>query len=77
MPGSYVDPWGDEYVVFVDADYSGDIMQSLGWFYTDFSSGSSSTVRAGVGAASLGKDQTWGTNGDHKFTGSDDIGSWQ
>jgi type II secretion system protein G len=76
-PGSYVDPWGDEYVVFIDADYNGDIMQSLGWFYTDYSSGSNNTVRTGVGAASLGEDQTWGTNSDHRFTGSDDIGSWQ
>ncbi len=75
-PGSYVDPWGDEYVVFIDADYSGDIMQSLGWFYTDFSGGTSNTLRVGVGASSLGKDGMWGSKGDRKFAGSDDVGSW-
>jgi type II secretory pathway pseudopilin PulG len=76
-PGSYVDPWGDEYAVFIDADYSGDITQSLGWFYTDYSGSTTNVVRYGAGAVSLGKDGKWGTNGDHKFTGSDDIGSWQ
>ena len=63
QPGSYVDPWGDAYVVFIDADYSGDIAQSLGWFYNDFSGGTTSAPRVGVGAASLGKDGTWGSAG--------------
>jgi len=77
-PGSYVDPWGDEYAVFIDGDYDGQITTALGWFYNDYSGGTSNTVRFGVGAVSLGKDGVWGTkNGSHTFAGSDDIGSWQ
>jgi len=78
-PGSYVDPWGDEYVTFIDADYNGEITQALSWFYSSeyqYPSGPVH-VRFGVAGSSLGKDGKWGTSGDGKVTGSDDVPSWQ
>ncbi len=75
-PGGYVDPWGDEYVVFIDADYNGDINTALGWFYTDYSSGKIQ-VKVGAGACSLGKDGKWGNNGNKQAASSDDVLSWQ
>jgi prepilin-type N-terminal cleavage/methylation domain-containing protein len=77
-PGAYVDPWGTEYFIAVDADYNNQLTTLP---YKDFRD-----VNApydGVGVFSLGKDQTLGTNGDGYFknpkTGnnSDDIISWQ
>jgi prepilin-type N-terminal cleavage/methylation domain-containing protein len=69
--GKYYDPWGSEYVVFIDAAYDNDI--DLFGFYSDFTT----KPRVGVGAASLGKDAKWGTNGDKVYKGSDDVISWQ
>ena len=83
--GAFVDPWGDEYVVFIDASESGNINQALSWFYVD-----PLTVNAGVGACSLGKDRVWGSVitpppngpngtpvGDGKFAGSNNIATWR
>ncbi len=75
-PGSFVDPWGSEYVTFIDGDYDGDITTGLGYFYNDYKAGNVH-VKLGVAACSLGKDGKWGTNGDGKAAGSDDVISWQ
>jgi prepilin-type N-terminal cleavage/methylation domain-containing protein len=77
-PGSYLDPWGSEYTVFVDGDYDNEITTALGWFYpSEYPAGGTVHVRLGVGACSLGKDGKWGDNGNHIFSKSDDVGSWQ
>lgn len=78
-PGDYLDPWGNDYAVFIDADYGGDINESLSWFYSDYqATGGTNVVRLGVGVVSLGPDGAWGTkNKTNAFAGSDDVSSWQ
>src|ERR1700677_929290 len=71
--GAWVDPWGDEYVVFIDDMNAGNVNQALSWFYYI----NTPVVTAGVAACSLGKDHSWGTNGTGNFNASDDIGPWQ
>jgi type II secretory pathway pseudopilin PulG len=70
--GAYVDLWGNEYVVWIDADYNNEISSiAMGWFYNN-----PVAVPGGVAACSLGKDGKWGKNGDKNLNGSDDIISW-
>jgi prepilin-type N-terminal cleavage/methylation domain-containing protein len=71
--GTFFDPWGNEYVVFVDSDYDHSLTKILGRFY----SGEDVSLRVGVAAVSPGKDGKWGTNGNGKLEGSDDVVSWQ
>jgi prepilin-type N-terminal cleavage/methylation domain-containing protein len=71
--GAWVDPWGDEYVVFIDATETGNLSQAMGWFYYT----NTPMVTSGVASCSLGKDHAWGTAGNGKYDGSDDIGTWQ
>ncbi len=71
--GAFFDPWGNEYVVFVDGDYDHSLDKILGLFY----SGGDHSLRSGVAAVSLGKDGNWGTGGDGRLEGSDDVVSWQ
>ena len=80
--GAFVDPWGSEYVIFIDANYDGSLtadsnngnMWGISWFYTDWQQ---TGVNGGCGVCSLGKDGKWGTNGNYIYQGSDDIASWQ
>ena len=83
--GGFVDPWGLEYVVFIDANYDGTLSQTtsamtangvtpaLSWFYI----APLPNVNSGVAAVSLGPDLSWGTGGNGIFAGSDDIATWQ
>jgi hypothetical protein len=77
--GAFIDPWGGEYRIAIDADYSGQITNLP---YNDFV-GTTNGPYTGVVGYSLGKDQKLGTNGDgfYKKPGaaaqSDDIISWQ
>jgi len=76
--GSYIDPWGREYGIAIDADYNNQI-QNLP--YADFE-GSINGPRVGVAVYSLGKDGIVGsasTAGAYRSgtTVSDDIISWQ
>jgi len=81
--GAYVDPWGMEYVVFVNASCDGTLSAppqgssgvtvSLSWFYYP----TWPTVNAGAAATSLGPDNAWGYRGNHVFEGSDDVATWQ
>jgi prepilin-type N-terminal cleavage/methylation domain-containing protein len=77
-PGAFMDPWGTEYCIAVDADYNEQLTTLP---YQDFKN--ANAVNDGVGVFSLGKDQALGTNGDGYFknpttgTNSDDIISWQ
>ena len=72
------DPWGNAYVIRIDADYDNQVPNPYG------SSGGAGPdpVRQGVLAWSVGKDTKLGNNGDNLFrnangTQSDDIISWQ
>jgi len=84
--GAFVDPWGEEYIVFLDANYDGSLSipppnepyteAAAYWFYSN-SPPNSINVNSGVAAVSLGADLQWGTAGNSIFQGSDDIASWQ
>jgi len=77
--GDWVDPWGNEYAIFVDATYDNSISSNGGgtlWFYYGSGNPGDGVVTTGVGACSLGKDGTWGTNGNGTWPGSDDVVSW-
>lgn len=80
--GAFMDPWGSEYRVAIDADYNNQITNLP---YLDFA-GATAGPRTGVAVYSYGKDQKIGTNGDGYYknpnnattsTVSDDIISWQ
>lgn len=75
--GNFYDPWGKEYFIIVDSNY--DNIIGLDGQYTDFSA--TNAPRVGVGAFSMGKDNTLGTNNDKQYkngsTASDDVISWQ
>ena len=68
----FYDPWGRPYALALDADYDNQITPNP---YGDNNGAGTSPLRQGVIAWSLGRDGTLGKNG--KFTGSDDIISWQ
>jgi type II secretion system protein G len=80
--GGLVDPWGGEYLVSVDSDYDNWTQQFFS--YTDLTyttktggAGPWPAVQATATASSWGKDGKFGTNGDSKYNGSDDVISWQ
>ena len=84
--GAYLDPWGHEYTIVIDANYN-DVINISG-IYTDFQEPSQDGVdkgaRTGVGVFSLGKDGEIGSPKDgvtNMFRSgskiSDDIISWQ
>jgi prepilin-type N-terminal cleavage/methylation domain-containing protein len=74
--GAFMDPWGSEYRIAVDADYDNQITNLT---YVDFIT--QNGPRTGVAAYSFGKDQMQGNKGDKTYkngtTTSDDIISWQ
>ena len=76
--GAYMDPWGHEYGIAIDADYNNQI-QNLP--YSDFE-GATNGPLVGVAVYSLGKDGIVGssnTGGAYRSgtNTSDDIVSWQ
>ena len=76
--GSFVDPWGSEYVVFLDANNDHDMNMDMGWFYSSYPKNTDTQIigpKGTVTAASLGADGDWGKNGVPD--GSDDIVSTQ
>lgn len=80
--GGYVDPWGNEYLVAVDSDYDGwtnDFIpySDLNYQVINGGQGPRPSVSGSCISSSWGKDTKWGTNGDGKFKGSDDVLSWQ
>lgn len=75
--GSFVDPWGYQYRIYIDGDYDNKISNLP---YGDFQN--TNAPLTGVAAFSVGKDGTVGTKGDNMYksstgTNSDDIVSWQ
>ena len=78
-PRAFMDPWGNEYFIAIDANYNNQI-ENLD--YTDTDTGTK-TPMTGVAVFSIGKDGWLGTKGDNmyrntaKSSTSDDIISWQ
>ena len=76
--GAFVDPWGSEYVVWLDANNDHDLNMDMGWFYPNYPKNTADQIygpKGTVQAASLGPDGDWGKNGVPD--GSDDIISTQ
>jgi prepilin-type N-terminal cleavage/methylation domain-containing protein len=71
--GSYVDPWGTNYVVRIDGDYNNQVVNP----YT--ANAGANPLSIGVIALSLGSDQLGGVGSADKnaSTASDDVISWQ
>jgi prepilin-type N-terminal cleavage/methylation domain-containing protein len=71
--GSYVDPWGTNYVIRIDGDYNNQVVNPYG------ANAGATPLALGVIALSLGKDQLGGVLSADKNAGtaSDDVISWQ
>ena len=69
--GQFYDPWGAAYALRIDADYDNQVANPYG----GTGGAGADPIRQGVIVWSRGKDLTLGKNG--KFTGSDDVISWQ
>jgi prepilin-type N-terminal cleavage/methylation domain-containing protein len=67
--GKYYDPWANTYQIAIDGNYDNQLTNP----YTQDTGAGPQTLRQGVLAWSIGKDQTQGTN----FNASDDVISWQ
>lgn len=71
--GQFYDPWGSPYQIAVDATYDTNIDNP----YLPATGAGPSEIRQNALAWSFGRDQQVGNAGDQKFTGSDDVISWQ
>ena len=67
----FYDPWGFAYSIKIDADYDNQVANP----YTADTGAGPTNIRQGVIAWSVEKDNTLGKSG--KFSGSDDVISWQ
>ncbi len=75
--GALVDPWGNEYVVWLDVNGDGDLTTGASWFYNDYSGKPVGYGPQGaVAVASMGADNGWGTKGNQLLAGSDDVVTW-
>jgi prepilin-type N-terminal cleavage/methylation domain-containing protein len=83
--GRWYDPWGTQYVIFLDANYNGQI-DGTSPFTDTYNTGNSNggTPGTGVAVASFGKDKVPGsktgsgdTQGNKNLAGSDDVTSWR
>ena len=76
--GSLVDPWGNSYIVYIDADNDGDLSTIIAaHYYMDAGTVKASSPPMGAAFASLGPDGQFGTKGNGLLKNSDDIVSWQ
>jgi prepilin-type N-terminal cleavage/methylation domain-containing protein len=78
--GSFVDPWGANYLIRIDGDYNNSVANPYGPVATG--GAGSDPISQGVIAWSLGKDGKLGNQGDNiyktpKGIQSDDVISWQ
>jgi prepilin-type N-terminal cleavage/methylation domain-containing protein len=71
--GQFFDPWGTPYQVAFDSTYDTNIDNP----YQPNSGAGPDEIRQNALAWSLGRDKKLGNAGDSKFTGSDDVISWQ
>ena len=67
------DPWGNAYGIEIDADYDSQVPN----VYNANAGAGPAKVRQGVIGWSVGKDTKLGNKGDNKYSGSDDVISWQ
>ncbi|MGA3169494.1 MAG: prepilin-type N-terminal cleavage/methylation domain-containing protein [Chthoniobacteraceae bacterium] len=79
--GDWLDPWGNEYVVCIDADYNGYVQtQFLTYndlqYVTGVQNETGKCLQTGCIGASVGADGQLGTNGNAVYNGSDDVLSW-
>jgi prepilin-type N-terminal cleavage/methylation domain-containing protein len=70
--GSYVDPWGTNYVIRIDGDYNNQVANP----YTA-NAGATPNLTIGVIAWSLGKDGLGGSGDKSSTNSSDDLISWE
>jgi len=70
--GQYFDPWGKNYVVRIDADYSNQVVNPY-----SANAGATPNLQIGVIAWSLGSDQAGGSGDKNAGTAADDVISWQ
>jgi prepilin-type N-terminal cleavage/methylation domain-containing protein len=80
--GDWLDPWGNVYVLCIDADYNGYTQAGSLLTYGDLSyitdpASSNKSLQTGAIAGCYGADGKIGTAGAAKFIGSDDVLSWQ
>ena len=68
--GSFVDPWGTPYKIWLDDDYNNEV-QSMDY------TGGWGIVPGSAIAASAGKDKTFGSGPKEQGTAKDDVISWQ
>jgi prepilin-type N-terminal cleavage/methylation domain-containing protein len=70
--GQYFDPWGTNYVIKIDGDYSNQVANP----YTA-NAGATPNLQLGVIAWSLGMDAAGGSGDKNASTAADDVISWQ
>jgi prepilin-type N-terminal cleavage/methylation domain-containing protein len=70
--GQYFDPWGQNYVVRIDADYNNQVLNP----YTQ-NAGATPNLQIGVITWSLGKDGLGGSADKNAGNSDDDVISWQ
>ena len=71
--GQFYDPWGSPYQIAIDATYDTQIDNP---YQPDTGAGGAEIRQNAIGW-SFGRDKKIGNAGDQKFTGSDDVISWQ
>ena len=79
--GDWLDPWGNVYIVCIDADYNG-YVQPYTLNYSDLSyvlkvPNEATTLQTGCVGGSFGADGQIGTGGNAIFSNSDDVLSWE
>lgn len=78
--GSLVDPWGNPYLVWIDADGDGDLTTLIGQYYNDVKANVNPVTPGGppmgIEFSSLGPDGEFGTKENKILAGSDDVVTW-
>ena len=70
--GRYFDPWGTNYVIRIDGDYSNQVANPY-----SANAGATPNLQLGVIAWSLGTDKAGGSGDKNLGTAADDVISWQ
>jgi prepilin-type N-terminal cleavage/methylation domain-containing protein len=70
--GQYFDPWGTNYVIRIDADYSNQVVNPY-----SANAGATPNLQIGVISWSLGLDGVGGSGDKNAGTAADDVISWQ
>jgi prepilin-type N-terminal cleavage/methylation domain-containing protein len=70
--GQYFDPWGSNYVIRIDGDYTNQVANPY-----SANAGATPNLQLGVIGWSLGPDQAGGSGDKNAGTAADDVISWQ